>query len=1163
MGKRDSDSRVANDMNAISRLFGVFRFSEPQAQQAPSRRRRRRSQLHDRLTPAETLEPKQLLAVDVANPFADQPNVSGPLTIAITNQFDVTDVLGTVVKFETNAPIGGTPGLTSNDFYVELYNRPGTAGTLTPTTVGNFLSYVSDGSYDNTKIHRSVSDFVIQGGGFTAPNVAADQPGSDPVAIPTKGTITNEPGNSNLRGTLAMAKLGGQPNSATSQWFVNLSDNTFLDTDNGGYAVFGEVLGDGMAVVDVMAGALTYDATTYYSNGAFSDLPLWNVNADNIVLPQDFVKIETITELSDESELMSYAVTTSDTSKLTASINAAGDLVLTPVAGQTGPVNVTVTATSKTDGSTVSDTFAVGLSSDAGGGGDTGGGGGGQDPVPTLTAIETAGSVTLNRDETGKLYAGTTPILAGSSHITATTFSGFTVRAAEVVSSANQVLLENDNGSLLVWTVNSDWQYVDFTQSVTHAAGSAGFYAAELAFGIDIDGGGAGDAPLTPVEQSGAVTLNASSVNGLLYADTTPIYAGSSLHIKADSFNRYTVRAAETDGADNKVLLTGADGSALVWTLNAEWKFLDFTQSVSHKPGSAGFYQTETLFGLDIDGGGIGQAPLTPVEQVGTVTLNRNTANGLLYAGTTAIYAGSLHIKADSFGGFTVTAAETDGTDNKVLLTGNDGSLVVWTLNSNWEFVDFTQSVKHKPGSNGFYQAETLFGIDIDGGGIGQAPLSPVEQAGSVTLNKNTVNNLLYAGTTPIYAGSLHITPTSFGGYNVVAAETQASDNKVLLTSARGLVVWTLNANWQFNDFTQSVFHKPGSAGFYEAESLFGIDVDGGGAGQAPLSPIENAGSVTLNSNTSNGLLYAGTTPILAGSLHVKTDSFNGFTVTAAEADGAVNKVLLVASNGSALVWTLTSSWQLNPAASVRHAVGSPGFYATEILFGQDIDGGGIGQAAVTDFETDGSVSVQQDADGFLYVAGNRVRVGSLDVKADNIPGYRVVGAEVIEGVNQILLKRNSDNRFVAWVCDTSWARTGEAGQYAAGTASYSAAEASFSVDGNNDGIKGEATVVDSSGVVMLADTNGLVYISGIQVRIGSFEVGVTNLTGFQLLAAETIDDTNQILLKRLSDNRLIVWSCDTSWSRTGELTQAAAGTPTYSALETAFNVDADGGGIG
>jgi len=310
----------------------------------------------------QQLEPRQLLAVDVVNPFVDQslPD-SAPVTIAITNQFDLTEVVGTVAKFETNAPAGGPSGLTTNDFYVELYDKAAAAGTLTPTTVNNFLSYAGDGSYDNTMIHRSVSDFVIQGGGFTAPTVAADQPGSDPVAIPTKGTITNEPGNSNLRGTIAMAKLGGQPNSATSQWYFNLSDNTFLDSDNGGYAVFGEVLGDGMTVVDVLGGAITYDATTYYSNGAFSDLPLWSVNADNILQPEDFVKIEAITALADESELMTFSVTTSDPGKLTARVTEAGDLELTPVPGQRGSVSVTVTATSLLDGSTASDSFAVEL----------------------------------------------------------------------------------------------------------------------------------------------------------------------------------------------------------------------------------------------------------------------------------------------------------------------------------------------------------------------------------------------------------------------------------------------------------------------------------------------------------------------------------------------------------------------------------------------------------------------------------------------------------------------------------------------------------------------------------------------------------------------------------------------------------------------------------
>ena len=215
----------------------------------PNRTRRQRSTLS-----CETLEPKQLLAADVAVQFSDQVlDTTDPINVAIEGKFQDTEVSGTVVKFETNAPIA------DNDFYVELTDN-------TPLTNANFLSYVNSGAYDNSKIHRSVQNFVVQGGGFSAPTLAADQPGSDPVAIPTTGTIQNEPGNANTRGTIAMAKLGGQPDSASSQFFFNLDNNSFLDSDNGGYTVFGEILGSGMTVVDTMASALTYDATTYYSN---------------------------------------------------------------------------------------------------------------------------------------------------------------------------------------------------------------------------------------------------------------------------------------------------------------------------------------------------------------------------------------------------------------------------------------------------------------------------------------------------------------------------------------------------------------------------------------------------------------------------------------------------------------------------------------------------------------------------------------------------------------------------------------------------------------------------------------------------------------------------------------------------------------------------------
>jgi cyclophilin family peptidyl-prolyl cis-trans isomerase len=139
--------------------------------------------------------------------------------------------------------------------------------TDTPLTVANFLSYVNAGRYNQSFIHRSVPGFVIQGGGFGLSGNAV-------VSVPTNAAVPNEPGISNQRGTVAMAKLGDNPNSATSQWFINLEDNAaILDAQNGGFTVFGQVVGNGMAVADRIAALATYNATTQLG-GAFGSLPL-------------------------------------------------------------------------------------------------------------------------------------------------------------------------------------------------------------------------------------------------------------------------------------------------------------------------------------------------------------------------------------------------------------------------------------------------------------------------------------------------------------------------------------------------------------------------------------------------------------------------------------------------------------------------------------------------------------------------------------------------------------------------------------------------------------------------------------------------------------------------------------------------------------------------
>lgn len=117
-----------------------------------------------------------------------------------------------------------------------------------PKTVANFLNYAGRGDYNNSFFHRSVAGFIIQGGGFRWVNNAPGSISQDPPVV-------NEYKISNTRGTLAMAKLGTSPNSATNQWFFNLGDNSAnLNNQNGGFTVFGRVTNaEGLAVMDRIA----------------------------------------------------------------------------------------------------------------------------------------------------------------------------------------------------------------------------------------------------------------------------------------------------------------------------------------------------------------------------------------------------------------------------------------------------------------------------------------------------------------------------------------------------------------------------------------------------------------------------------------------------------------------------------------------------------------------------------------------------------------------------------------------------------------------------------------------------------------------------------------------------------------------------------------------
>jgi cyclophilin family peptidyl-prolyl cis-trans isomerase len=148
------------------------------------------------------------------------------------------------------------------EFTVQLFDKQA------PVTVENILRYADEGFFNGTIFHRVIAGFMIQGGGLTAD--MKNKPGHDPI----ENEATN--GLKNKRGTLSMARTN-DINSATSQFFINVADNDFLDhrPGNYGYAVFGRIA-SGMEVVDAIAAAKTG------KKGMYDDVPTETIVIESV-----------------------------------------------------------------------------------------------------------------------------------------------------------------------------------------------------------------------------------------------------------------------------------------------------------------------------------------------------------------------------------------------------------------------------------------------------------------------------------------------------------------------------------------------------------------------------------------------------------------------------------------------------------------------------------------------------------------------------------------------------------------------------------------------------------------------------------------------------------------------------------------------------------------
>lgn len=284
------------------------------------------------------------------------PTVASPGFSLPAQNLGVEGVLPIDTIFtDPNRPLGATFETPKGFFTVALHHQ------ATPKTVLNFLTYVLDKQYNYSILHRADPGtnpndlgFVIQGGGFyPASNTVPTAWGR----VQTYGNLPNEPGISNTRGTIAMAKIGGDPDSATSQWFVSVGNNnpSILDRQNGGFTVFGKVVGNGMDVVDDLLNLKrgNYSVTVGGVSSSLTNVP---VRTDPAPASLGFDSIVYFPSVVSSPAVEISLLNNSNPSILTAEVVGMG-LYLKSL-NKIGSTNITLRATNL-DGLTADFTFPV------------------------------------------------------------------------------------------------------------------------------------------------------------------------------------------------------------------------------------------------------------------------------------------------------------------------------------------------------------------------------------------------------------------------------------------------------------------------------------------------------------------------------------------------------------------------------------------------------------------------------------------------------------------------------------------------------------------------------------------------------------------------------------------------------------------------------------
>jgi Ca2+-binding RTX toxin-like protein len=479
------------------------------------------------------------------------------------------------------------------------------------------------------------------------------------------------------------------------------------------------------------------------------------------------------------------------------------------------------------------------------------------------------------------------------------------------------------------------------------------------------------------------------------------------------------------------------------------------------------------------------------------------------------------------------------------------------------------------------------FGVDVSNNG-GRTPYSAqsvnlrttvhFENAGNTALLRNTQRTMLVEvnGTQQaIRLNQQQVQDNQFMGWQVLAAETVNGTNQVLWRqlSTNALYVWNLDANWNVQSATGGWSSTSTEA--LKAEADFQVDANGDGIVGDALTPIAETEATNLVRNVQRNLFVSknGTQQaIRLNQQQVRDNQFTGWQVLAAETINGTNQVLWRQLSTNALyVWNLDANWNFESVTG-GWSPNSTEALRAEADFQVDANSDGIVGDALTPIAETEATNLVRNVQRNLFVSKNGtqqvIRLNQQQVRDNQFAGWQVLAAETVNGTNQLLWRQLSTNALYVWNLDANWNLQSSTGGWSPNSTEALSLESNFKLDLNSDGIIGDkiTSIESNSSTALLrnAQRTLLIETNGTQqaIRLNQQQVRDNQFTGWQVLAAETVNGTNQVLWRQLSTNALYVWNLDANWNLQSSTGGWSPNSTEALTAEADFQVDANGDGV-